>query len=83
MTVTDKAVILRDSKTSEIIKAAVIPHISFVTMDTTDKKLFSYITHEPQLEMMMCHAFQVKAKVDQIPIAINEAFMLNSGKVCC
>ena len=81
LVVTSKAVFIKDVKTGDIIKAAVIPHISFVTMDALDKKLFSYITHEPQIDMMMCHAFRVKSKADRIPIALNEAFMYNTGKV--
>jgi hypothetical protein len=55
--------------------------VSFVSRDAVDKKLFSYITHEPSVGLMMCHAFAVKAKVERIPATLNQAFMINSGKV--
>ena len=65
----------------ENIKEAVITQVSFVSRDAIDKKLFSYITHEPAVGLMMCHAFSVKAKVERIPATLNQAFMINSGKV--
>eukprot|EP00045_Choanoeca_perplexa_P012851 m.142452 g.142452 ORF g.142452 m.142452 type:complete len:754 (+) comp16156_c0_seq1:271-2532(+) len=76
--VTSRGVFVVESKSEDIIKTASIGNVSFVSIDPTDKKLFAYITHEPELNLYMCHAFQVKKQVDRIPAAMNEAFMLFS-----
>lgn len=47
----------------ETIKEALVTQVSFVSQDPMDKKIFSYITHEPAVGLMMCHTFSVKAKV--------------------
>ena len=45
------------------MKEAPIADVTFVAMDPTDKKLFSYITTDKAMNLILCHTFQVKARV--------------------
>eukprot|EP00730_Choanoeca_flexa_P007855 TRINITY_DN12403_c0_g2_i4.p1 TRINITY_DN12403_c0_g2~~TRINITY_DN12403_c0_g2_i4.p1 ORF type:complete len:753 (+),score=246.92 TRINITY_DN12403_c0_g2_i4:255-2513(+) len=78
LVVTSRGVFIIEQRSEDCIKTASIGTVSFVSIDPTDKKLFAYITHEADLNLYMCHCFQVKKQVDRIPAAMNEAFMLFS-----
>ena len=47
----------------EMIKECPIREVTFVAMDATDKKLFSFITTNKSLGLIVCHTFSVKSRV--------------------
>ena len=52
----------------EVIKSLPILQISFSAVHPKDSKLIMWITNDPRLELMYCHAFQVKkTKVRRSP----------------
>jgi len=49
----------------EIVNESPIESVSFVSMEQSDKKLFSYITDSSALKLMFCHIFQVRKQVGE------------------
>lgn len=78
--VTVTGVYIIDAKTMEHVKDAPIRDVSFVSLDTKDKKLFSYITNNRALKLIFCHIFKVPKRAQDIPVALNQAFRIASGQ---
>lgn len=78
--VTPTGVYIVDAKTMEHVKDAPIRDVSFVSLDSKDKKLFSYITNNRLLKLTFCHIFKVTKRAQDIPVALNQAFRIASGQ---
>lgn len=79
LVVTPKGMYIVDQK-GEIITATPIKDVSFIAMNPDDKKIFSFIANQRALNIILCHTFRVKSHVEEIPLAVNRAFMISSGQ---
>jgi hypothetical protein len=71
--VTEKGVYVDDKSKGTLVKKVAIHELSFATTDHRNKKLFSFICHQPKKNKMECFVFSVAKKAADFPKACNEA----------
>eukprot|EP00053_Salpingoeca_punica_P014733 m.134071 g.134071 ORF g.134071 m.134071 type:complete len:756 (+) comp16527_c0_seq2:243-2510(+) len=79
LVVSPKGLFVIDVVTQEVITESPIESVGFVSMEQSDKKLFSYITDNSALNLMFCHIFQVRKQAQFIVMSINRAFRIKAG----
>ncbi|XP_050839323.1 low density lipoprotein receptor adapter protein 1 isoform X1 [Serinus canaria] len=76
--VSPRGIVLRDSRTNELIENISIYRISYCTADKAHDKVFAYIAQSQQSESLECHAFLCpKRKMAQaVTLTVAQAFRL-------
>lgn len=77
-----RGVFILDKKTKEHITDVPIKEVTFVQLDPTDNKLVCFITNNPALRLITCHAFKAKStQAHELPMSINDAFQIDGGRM--
>ncbi|NXB71060.1 ARH protein, partial [Donacobius atricapilla] len=76
--VSPRGIVLRDSRTDELIESISIYRISYCTADKSHDKVFAYIAQNQLSESLECHAFLcTKRKMAQaVTLTVAQAFRL-------
>jgi len=70
-----------DKRTRNVVGSVEVQQITFVHLDPKDTKNVAFITTNDELGLITCHCFKVPKGAQTIPLAINEAFMVQTGKI--
>ena len=73
MLVTTKGVYVDERRTRDVIKKVPLENLSFVNIDSRNKKVFSFIAVDPQLDTRTCYAFSVRKHAELFPKACRQA----------
>ena len=77
-----KGIFLINNKTGAPIRPKIaIDAITFVALSSTNSKQFSFVSNNEELNLKTLHSFKAtRGAADEVPVAINEAFMVFSGR---
>ena len=71
--VTTKGVYVDERRTRDVIKKVPLENLSFVNIDSRNKKVFAFIAVDPQLDTRTCYAFSVRKHAEMFPKACRQA----------
>jgi hypothetical protein len=73
MVISPAGIHLLEADRDEIVKITPLADVSFISLDTQDKKICSYITHNRAMDSMFCDVFRANKRAKDIPVAVNQA----------